>query len=90
MALRALVSEFTCVKKLRCCYVVTFRYDFVNFFVKIRLEDSDIPCDMKGGPQKITWPSRDFVGMLAVASFFLDVSPLEGEGIPILPNVGEH
>jgi len=31
MALRALVSEFTRVKKLRCCYLVTFRYDFVNF-----------------------------------------------------------
>ena len=45
---------------------------------------------MKGGPQKITWPSHDFVGVLAVASFLLGLSPLEGEGIPILPNVGKH
>jgi hypothetical protein len=54
------------------------------------LGDCKIPYDMKGGPQKITWPSHDFVGMLAVASFFLDLSPLEGEGIPILSNVGEY
>ena len=34
MAVRALVSEFTRVKKLRCCYVVTFRYDLLTSKLK--------------------------------------------------------